>query len=258
MKISSPTKSKTTNYLSATLGFITIFLLWLVLGFVQDNQIVFPNLFLTLSTLGGLFSKSHTYLVLLNSIGGVFLVLVLSFIVAIVLALFSLKRPHFKSFMTPILALLKIVPVPALIILFLANFKQGFIPYLLTFLVILPLVYDGLYGAFISINKDIIDELKLISKLNLKIIFEVYLPIVGKAFISTLLQAFGLGLKIKVMSEFIAEAPNTIGYELSYGRATLSMDIVFAWSLILIVFVILFDYWLVSVLKNKAKEKTGF
>jgi NitT/TauT family transport system permease protein len=250
MKISSPTKSKTTNYLSATLGFLSIFLFWLVLGFIQDNQIVFPNLFLTLSTLGGLFSKSHTYLVLLNSIGGVFLVLVLSFIVAIVLALFSLKWPHFKSFMTPILALLKIVPVPALIILFLANFKQGFIPYLLTFLVILPLVYDGLYGAFISINKDIIDELKLLSKLSLKIIFEVYLPIVGKAFISTLLQAFGLGLKIKVMSEFIAEAPNTIGYELSYGRATLSMDIVFAWSLILILFVIIFDYWLVNRLKK--------
>lgn len=250
MKTSSPTKLKTANYLSATLGFLTIILFWLILAFVQDNQIVFPNLFLTLSTLGGLFSQSHTYLVLLNSIGGVFLVLVICFIVAIVLALFSLKWPHFKSFMTPSLALLKIVPVPALIILFLANFKQGFIPYLLTFLVVLPLVYDGLYGAFISINKDIIDELKLLSKLNLKIIFEVYLPIVGKAFISTLLQAFGLGLKIKVMSEFIAEAPNTIGYELSYGRATLSMDIVFAWSLILILFVIIFDYWLVNRLKK--------
>lgn len=252
MKTSSRVKQKTTHYLSASLGFLSIFAVWLVLGFIQANQIVFPNLFLTLTTLGDLFSQGHTYFVLLNSIGGVFFVLILSFIVAIILALFSLKWPHFKSFITPLLALLKIVPVPALIILFLANFKQGFIPYLLTFLVVLPLIYDGLYGAFISINKDIIDDLKLLSKLNLKIIFGVYLPIVSKAFISTLLQAFGLGLKIKVMSEFIAEAPNTIGYELSYGRATLSMDIVFAWSLILIVFVILFDYLLVSVLKKQS------
>jgi len=131
---------------------------------------------------------------------------------------------------------------------FLVNFKQSFIPFLLTYIVLLPLVYDGLYGAFISINKDLIDELKITSKLNLLMIFKIYIPIVSKQVISTLLQALGLGLKVKVMSEFIAEAPNTIGYELSYGRATLSMDIVFAWSLILIVIVVILDAVLVNYL----------
>lgn len=233
------------------MGFLLIFLAWLIIGFFQNNQIVFPSLFSTLVTLGQLFATANTYLVLLNSIGGLVLVLIVGVMTAISLALTSLKWPSFKSFITPLLALLKIVPVPALIILFLANFKQGFIPYLLTYLVVLPLVYDGIYGAFISINQDIVDETKLISKLNWNIVSKVYLPIVSKALITTLLQAFGLGLKIKVMSEFIAEAPNTIGYALSYGRATLSMDVVFAWSLILIILVIIFDYWLVNVLKRQ-------
>lgn len=234
------------RYLFGSLGFIMLFLGWLLLSTLQNNDIIMPGIGVTLSTFFHLFSISHTYLVILNTIGGVILVLVLSFISALLLALLSLKWPAFKSFLTPILALFKIVPVPALIILFLANFKQPIIPFILTYLVILPLVYDGLYGAFISVNKDIIDDLRLISKLNLKIIFKVYLPLVRKSFISTLLQALGLGLKIKVMTEFIAEAPNTIGYELSYARATLSMASVFAWTLILIVFVIFLDYFLVA------------
>lgn len=251
MKAFMPPTKKRWGFISSTIGFILIMVFWLLLSYVQNNQIVFPSLGSTLVTLGNLFRTPNTYLIMLNSIGGVVLVLLIGFFIALALVLLSLKIPYFKNFITPFLALCKIVPVPALIILFLANFKQGFIPYLLAFLIVLPLVYDGIYGAFISINQDVIDEIHLLSKLNMKIIFKVYLPMISKALITTLLQAFGLGLKIKIMSEFVAEAPNTIGYALSYGRATLSMDIVFAWSLVLIILVVVIDYWLINVLKRQ-------
>lgn len=243
-------KKDYTRYFFSSLGFLTIIGAWLLVSTLQNNDIIMPGLKITLVTFIDLFKHLQTYIVILNTIGGVILVLLLSFISALLLALVSLKWPSFKSYITPILSLFKIVPVPALIILFLSNFKQPVIPYILTYIVILPLVYDGLYGAFISINKDVIDDLRLISKLNLKIIFKVYLPLVRKGFISTLLQALGLGLKIKVMTEFIAEAPNTIGYELSYARSTLSMPTVFAWTLILIIFVIFLDYFLIARLKK--------
>jgi NitT/TauT family transport system permease protein len=238
------------HYLFGSLGFITIILVWLLFSTLQNNDVILPSIGVTFNAFINLFKDGATYLILLNTLGGLLLVLIIAFFSALILALISLKWSPFKSFLTPLLALFKIVPVPALIILFLANLKQAFIPYLLTYLVVLPLMYDGLYGAFISVNKDIIDDLKLISKLNMKMIFKVYLPLVSKGVISTLLQALGLGLKIKVMTEFISEAPSTIGYALSYARATLSMDIVFAWTLILIIIVIFFDYFLVNLLKK--------
>ncbi|HPK29136.1 MAG TPA: hypothetical protein PLQ55_04055 [Bacilli bacterium] len=249
MKASSvPKKKPTAQIIASSLGFLTIILLWIIISALHQNDIIFPGIISTLKVFFSLFQRGPTYFILLNTIGGLILVLVLSFLTALILSLISLKFPTFKSYITPFLALFKIIPVPALLIVFLVNFKQSFIPFLLTYIVLLPLVYDGLYGAFISINKDLIDELKITSKLNLLMIFKIYIPIVSKQVISTLLQALGLGLKVKVMSEFIAEAPNTIGYELSYGRATLSMDIVFAWSLILIVIVVILDAVLVNYL----------
>lgn len=251
MRASIAPKKTTSQVIASTLGFLTIIILWIVISAVQQNDIIFPSIGSTLTVFFSLFANGETYLILLNTVGGLLLVLLLSFLTALILSLVSVKFPAFKSYITPILTLFKIIPVPALIILFLVNFSQGFIPYLLTYLVLLPLIYDGLYGAFISINKDIIDELKITSKLNLRTIFKVLLPIIANQLISTLLQALGLGLKVKVMSEFIAEAPRTIGYQLSYGRATLAMDIVFAWSLFLVIIVVIVDAFLVSYLRKE-------
>lgn len=242
---------KRKKIMASSLGFITIILFWLIFSVVIDNEIIFPGIDATLIFFGLLFTKGSTYLALLNTLGGIILILIVSFVSSFLLVVISLKFPTFKIFTTPILSLFKIVPIPALIILFLASYRQTFIPYILTFLVTLPFVYDGIYGAFISVNKDIIDDLRLISKLNLKIVFKVYLPLVRNHLITTLLQVLGLCLKIKVMTEFIAEAPNTIGYQLSYARATLAMDSVFAWSLILILVVVIIDYGLVSLLSKE-------
>lgn len=247
---SSGNKPTKKHYFALSIGFISLLLLWIIISALENNEILFPSLFATLQSMGLLFTKSHTYLVILNSVGGVFLVLIISVLCALFFALLSLKFSPLKSFLAPTFSLFKIIPIPALIIFLLANMRQSFIPYLLTFIATLPLVYDGLYGAFISINKDIIDDLRLLSPLNFKMIFKVYIPLISKNFISTLLQAIGLGLKIKVMSEFISEAPNTIGYELSYARATLMMESVFAWSLILIIIVIIFDIILLNLLKK--------
>lgn len=242
---------KQRSLMFSTGGFLFIILVWAIASVVIDQTIILPTIQETLSALWGLMSVSSTYLSILNTVGGLILVLIAGFVSALILALLSLKWPNFKHYLTPILSLFKITPVPTLIILFLVSYAQGFIPYLLTYLVVLPLIYDGLYGAIISIPKDIIDEIKITSKFNLQILFKVYIPLIENTIITVILQALGLGLKVKVMTEFIAEAPHTIGYALSYARATLSMPVVFAWSALLIMMVIIVDYVLLKRLKDQ-------
>ncbi|HKM40393.1 MAG TPA: ABC transporter permease, partial [Patescibacteria group bacterium] len=78
----------------------------------------------------------------------------------------------------------------------------------------------------------------------------IYIPIIRPGIISSLLQSIGIGLKVKVMTEFVANTPNSIGYELNQAKSWLSMDLVFAWTIILVVIVILLDFILSKFIKK--------
>lgn len=114
----------------------------------------------------------------------------------------------------------------------------------------IPLMYDILYGHLISINKEILDEIKMLSKFNFKILFNIYIPLLGVGIITAFLQAFGLGLKVKVMTEFVTNAPKTIGYDLSMAAASYAMDLVFAWTLVLVIIVVIADFIINMILKK--------
>lgn len=232
-------------------GILFIFIIWIILSEVIKEEIILPTIPTTFQAFFNLLSKSKTYLVLLNSIGGLFLVVVIGFVISLILSLVSFKFEGFKNFIQPLMSLFKILPVPAVIIFFLVQFSQAIIPYILTSMVVIPIMYEGLYASIISIDDDINDEVKMISNnTNLSVIFNIYIPIIRPGIISSLLQSIGIGLKVKVMTEFVANTPNSIGYELNQAKSWLSMDLVFAWTIILVVIVILLDFILSKFIKK--------
>ena len=52
------------------------------------------------------------------------------------------------------------------------------------------------------------------------------------------------------MTEFVAKAPKTIGYDLSMAAASYAMDLVFAWTVILVVIVVIVDFTINQILKR--------
>jgi NitT/TauT family transport system permease protein len=232
-------------------GILFIFLLWILLSETIKEEIVLPTIPTTVNALISLLGKGNTYLVLLNSIGGLFLVIIIGFIVSLILSLIAFKFDGFKNFIQPVMSLFKILPVPAVIIFFLVQFSQAIIPYILTSMVVIPIMYEGLYASIISIDDDITDEVKMISNnTNVSVIFNIYLPIIRLGIIASLLQSIGIGLKVKVMTEFVANAPNSIGYELNQAKSWLAMDQVFAWTIILVLIVIILDFILSKFIKK--------
>lgn len=233
-----------------TIGFSLIILTWLIGSLLVNDGFLLPSLSQTFLRLSQLFKTGKTYMSIINTLGTLIVILVVSFIMAMSLALISAKSQPFKQVIAPLLSLLKIVPLPALIILLLSHQTRGGVSITLTTFLVIPLMYDILYSHIISINQDLKDELKLLTSFNKKVLFKVYIPLISVGITSAFLQAFGLGLKVKVMTEFVANAPHTIGYELSFAGASYAMDLVFAWSVILIAIVILVDVAIHTVLRK--------
>ena len=87
-------------------------------------------------------------------------------------------------------------------------------------------------------------KMKSLAEGNFEVVKKVYLPLTLPYVFTALLQSFGLGLKVLVMAEFISNAKHSIGYEIMlYKDHYNDMSYVYAWSIILIIFVLVVDYF---------------
>lgn len=233
-------------------GILFILLLWGLTSYLIDNSIVIPKISEVIKALISLFESKQTYIVIFNTISRLIITICISFTIALVLSVLAVSIKVMKEFLKPIMALMRTIPVAAIIIILLMIFGNIKSPYIITSLVVLPIMYEGILVSFENIDQGIIDEVKMLSKLNFKIAKDIYIPIVTPQILSTLVATVGLGLKVMVMSEFIAQPNNTIGYMMLQEKNFLEMDYVFAWTMILIVFVLLVEE-LLKLIKIKLK-----
>ncbi|HRT68730.1 MAG TPA: ABC transporter permease subunit [Bacilli bacterium] len=231
-------------------GILFILLVWFFASRIVDNSIVIPKISEVLQALGSLLQTKQTYVVIFNTISRLILTVSISFVLALFCSILAGSITRVKDFLKPIMTLMRTTPVAAVIIILLMIFGNIKSSYIITSLVILPIMYEGILVSFENIDQGIIDEVKMLSNLNFRVVKEVYLPIVTPQILSTLVATIGLGLKVMVMSEFIAQPNNTIGYVMLQEKNFLEMDYVFAWTIILVVFVLLVEE-LLKIIKTK-------
>ena len=115
-----------------------------------------------------------------------------------------------------------------------------------------PLVYDGTKGA-LSIDKNIIEENKLLNGPKYMIYKDVYLPMALPHMLITFLQAFSLGVKVMVMIEYIATVDNSLGSIINNAKLNVDFVTILSWLLLLIILVVIFDV-LVGLLKKRISK----
>ena len=246
--IRSIVKNKNTYFI---LGVLFIFVIWDLGKVYYNNDYIVPGVEQTIVSLFDLLIDGYTYKVLAYTLFRLLLSTGVCFVIAVVLAIISKTFYRFKSFIRPVMTLFKTLPIAVLIILLLVMLKENALYYIVG-VVILPLIYEATINGLEAIDKNIVDEVKMLSNINFTIVKKIYLPLALPYVFTSLLQSFGLGLKVLVMAEFISNAKHSIGYEIMlYKDHYNEMSYVYAWSIILIIFVLLVDYFV-----NKVHNKT--
>ena len=148
------------------------------------------------------------------------------------------------------MTLLKTIPIIAIIILLLIA-VMSMAPYVASALVIIPIIFEGIYITLKQIDKNITDDLKTICGLNFTVIFKFYIPLILPNIITSLIQSFGLGMKVMVMAEYTSPKNNTFGAEIKRLYDNNNMEKVYAMVILLIVLSFIID----KVLKNVREKK---
>ena len=239
MKVSINKKQK--NIIFNILGLLFVFILWYILSVIYNNSLVIPKIKEVLTALTKLLTSARFYTLFLTMIVRIILTLVCSLVIAIILSILSFISESIHSFLNPIIVIMKTVPIIAIIILLLMSIGMKIAPYVATAFVIVPLVYEMVYASLKNIDSTITEDIKTITGINLTVIFKFYLPLVFPSIVTSLIQSFGLGLKVMLMAEFISPMRDTFGAEINRYYNLNMMSEVFAIVIIVIIVVFITD-----------------
>ena len=233
-----------------SLGIFSLFIVWFIISVVVKNSLVFPSIKDTFKACGEILSRRRTYISLGITLGRLFIVISVSFVLAFFLAYLSYLYKRVYYFFMPFTSIFRTIPIISIVLLLLVYRGDVVTVYYTSFLVCFPVMFEALYRGFSSVNKDIIDATRLNAKINFYVFFKVHVPLSLPFILMSVIQSFGLGFKVVVMSEFLTSTKWGIGREFSLAHAALEQSEIFAFSFLMITIVIIFDSLLRFTLKK--------
>ena len=127
--------------------------------------------------------------------------------------------------------------------------NRAIIPYIVCFLVVFPVIYEGVKHA-LNIDKDIVSELSLLPGSRSMKYLRIYVPLAISPMLVTFLQGISLGVKVMVMAEYICSVDKSIGRIINDAKLELDFSTILAWLILLVIIIIIFDV-AINLLKKK-------
>lgn len=223
------------------LSIFFIFLVWVVAGAIVDNSLLLPKPVDVIVAFGKIFIETDSLSVILFTILRLLVGVLIASLLGLLLGILAGFKNSFATFFNPLVTILRTVPVISITVILLIIFGFSLTPYIITFLMLFPLIYQGTYGAITNIDSELIDVYKLEDDNFWSGLVHCYFPLISKNIRTSLLQSLGLGIKVLVMAEYLSQTKNSIGNQLYLAKVNLQYDEVFAWTFLLIFIALLFE-----------------
>ena len=235
-------KSKQLNILFTFLGILTIVIVWIVASILIKEDVIMPSVGLTLSKLFKILTNGYSYKILGLTFLRLLISLSASLVIALVLSSLSTIFPHFSYYIRPIISLFRTIPVIAIIIVILVFIGNQRASIYISSLVMLPLMYEGILSGMENIDQSLLDEIKIQSSITPYIIRKVFIPIIRPHLIVAVISSLGLGIKVLIMSEFIATPRLSIAKEMFNYQSALQLEGIFAWTIIIVCLILVLEF----------------
>ena len=149
------------KYSLGIISIVIIFLLWQVVVIIKDDSFIFPSVSDILKSSFNIIINKSDLIVLSNTLLKLIIVIILSLSLASLLSFIYILIPSSIYFFRPIINILKAAPFAVISIYIFYAFYQTkeIAPGIVTFLVVLPLSFEGLIGAIDNIDKNLIDDM---------------------------------------------------------------------------------------------------
>ena len=232
--------------LKKVLIFLFFVLLWQVVAFFANKNllIAIPTPLTVAEAFIRLSKNISFYLSAVYSLYRVLIGFLFAVITGTVLAVVSSKIKIIGEIISPVLRLMKAVPVAAFIILVFLWVKEKNIPTLIAFFTVLPIIWDATYNALCSVDKNLIEMATVLGLKRGKIFRFITFPSIMPAYSAALVTGLGFSWKSGVAAEVISRTEMSLGNLLWIGKNAIDYDEVFAVTAVIVIFSVIFEHLL--------------
>ncbi len=233
--------------------------LWEIISRVWDQKLLLPapsGVLLTLIDLSGSLDFWQT---ILNSFLKILLGFILAIILGTIMAILSYISRFFYELISPIIKVIKVTPVASFIILALIWVKSSYLSVLISFLMVVPIVYTNILEGLNETDQRLLDMAKVFRLSTGKKIKAIYFPATIGYFISAISVGLGFSFKSGIAAEIIGKPANSIGGRLYEAKLYFLTEEMFAWTLLIIIISLVFEKLVMKLINGiyQGRSKIG-
>lgn len=241
------------KYIHQIVLVISLIVLWECLHLRMNNSILLPSFFEVLRTMVLQLQQVSFYTTILLTLQRVSVGLALSAVIALLLSTLSLQSKYVAYYVDPLVRAIKSIPNISFMIIILLWFGSEASVFIIIFFVVFPIFYYSIKIGFTTIDPHLKDVLRIYPLSKIDEVKEVYLPLSITHLQSALASGIGLALKVGIMAEILGQVSKGIGKSMYIGKINLEMQIIFAWTLWIIILIYIIekglDYYFIKIQK---------
>lgn len=175
----------------------------------------------------------------------------LALVMGVILGMLSSRFELFNIIASPILHLIRTVPVAAIVIVAWLWVPSYALPSLISFLMVLPIVWSHTISGLKSVDVKLVEMAKVNKMPMHEIALKIKLPLISPHIRTGCITGVGIAWKSGVAAQVIASPAKSLGALLSGAKASIDYDEVFAITLTIVVLSVIIE----NVLKLVWREK---
>lgn len=199
------------NLIFLVLGCLTAVILYVIAYFVVGNEVMLASPLDVLKSMLKLFVSTSFYKALGFTFLRVLTAFLISFILAVALAVISYLNPLIKGVLGVIVSILRSLPVLAVLLVVLTFVSRSFAPITVCFLSLFPILYSCVLTALSGVSNEHKEMCKVYKVPYKKQIFSMYVPKILPQIILGIANGISFSIKLIVSAEILASVYKSIG-----------------------------------------------
>lgn len=248
-------KAKILNAIKAALVAAFWLLVWHLISAYVNREILVPSPQKTLETFISLVGTEKFHIAVASSLLRVLTGYVLALVFGCVGAVLSYRFRFFESLTSPLLNLIRAVPVASFIILALVWLKTNDLPVFISFFMVLPIIWDNMLHGMRGVDKLALEAAAVDGAGKWRQIIFIILPNLAPAFLSSAVTGLGFAWKSGIAAEVICRPADSIGGMLASAKNYLESAEVFALTATVMALSLIFETLLKYLYKLWAKKR---
>ena len=232
-------KHKKYDTLAFCLGILLTGFLIQAAGWLKNDRLVFPDVGEILAAFVRLLGTARVWRQIGTTLLHLAAALAVSTAVGVTLGIVQGRSPFIRTLLKPLMIFLRSIPMIVMTVIVMVLTKYDKVPLIATSLMLIPLISEATCEGFLRIDPELVDVYRMNGGFSLRVLFQVYLPLMAGYLKQAYVNAVGMGIKLTVTTEYLVQARDSLGKAVYSSGYFNEYAEIYAYALIMILMVVL-------------------